>query len=187
MIFCKSCNLFSNSFIKAESMTVHRNVFSQYIRMHSVICHYLSQRYTVPSLCPGFSSDSANHAPMCGCCWAMGVCPGPGWANWWEEPLPWWCGVAGGCRMDRARLQADEGWTYLFFFFLEKYCPTCQVSLYIWGKYIILDNVSDMFNTSDTDMFSIMMHFPAIEKWYMILLKAAIKDKSMAWQNKNQL
>ena len=40
--------------------TVHRTVFSQYIKLCKTICHNLSQHCTVPFLCPIFSPESAN-------------------------------------------------------------------------------------------------------------------------------
>jgi len=40
--------------------TVPKTVFSQSIRMHTIICHNLSWHCTVPSLCPDFSSDSVD-------------------------------------------------------------------------------------------------------------------------------
>lgn len=44
-----------------------------------------------------------------------------------------------------------------------------------------------MVNTRSTDMFPIMMHFPIIGKWYIIVFKVRIKDKNTDCQNKDQL
>lgn len=59
---------------------VHSTVFSQLIKMHTVICYKLSWHYTVPSLSSGCSSDTVNNAPVFGCFWAMGALLRPGWA-----------------------------------------------------------------------------------------------------------
>ena len=48
--------------------TAHRTVFSQCIKMQTIICYKLSWHCTVPSLCFGFSMDSANCAPVFYCC-----------------------------------------------------------------------------------------------------------------------
>ena len=44
---------------------VHRTVFSQCIKMHTIICHHLSQHCTaLPSLCPGFHRHHINSTLM---------------------------------------------------------------------------------------------------------------------------
>ena len=77
--------LSSYSLITMGSMAPHVSlftVFSQCIRMHKLICHYLSQHCTQ---CPPhalFSVDTALIAHWCsGCCWVMDACPGPGQAT----------------------------------------------------------------------------------------------------------
>lgn len=42
--------------------------FSQCIKMYTIICYNLSQYHTVPSLCPGFSSDGFDLTLVCDCC-----------------------------------------------------------------------------------------------------------------------
>ena len=63
-------------------LTVHRIVFSQWIKMHTVISYNLIWHCTAPSPCSGSSPDSINSAPMLSCCWAMGAPLGPCWATW---------------------------------------------------------------------------------------------------------
>ena len=83
--------------------TVHRTVFSQGIKMHTTICHHLSQHSAaLPSLCPGFSPDSINNKPMFGCCWAMG-------AQWGRDSaMVAWSG--GSHRMGCAGPHVAHGW-----------------------------------------------------------------------------
>jgi len=57
-----------------------RTAFSQWTKMHPIICYNLSWHCTAYSLCPGFSSDSINRVPV-GCWWAVCVLLGLGWAT----------------------------------------------------------------------------------------------------------
>jgi len=100
----------------AYFFAVHRTAFSQWIKLHTIICYNLSQHFTAPSLCPGFSPDSANITQMYGCC------------EWWVctggqvrpltgiELLPWWLWAEGSCRMcwtrlcAACRLQVGHAW-----------------------------------------------------------------------------
>lgn len=44
-----------------------------------------------------------------------------------------------------------------------------------------------LVNARSTGIFSIMMYFPIIGEWYILLFEVHIKAKNMACQNKNQL
>jgi len=85
--FWQLWNLFLNSFTKMESkaayfFAVPRTVFSQHIKMHTIICHNLSKHCNAPSPCPDFGPVPTSHW-LFGCCWAMGVCLGLGQDTRW--------------------------------------------------------------------------------------------------------
>lgn len=52
---------------------VHRPVFTQYIKIHKLLCITLSWHCTAPSLCSGFNPDRANTALVFSWCWGAGV------------------------------------------------------------------------------------------------------------------
>ena len=60
---------------------VHRTVFSQYLKMHKLICHNLSWHCTLVSALMGLVAH-----------WCLVGAEGLGWAIQWEKLLPWWCG-----------------------------------------------------------------------------------------------
>jgi len=53
--------------------------------MHTIICYNLSQHCTVPSPCPGLSSDSFNRSLVFCCCWVMGALLCLGQAMQWDR------------------------------------------------------------------------------------------------------
>lgn len=54
----------------AYFFAVHRTVFSQRIKLHTITCHHLSQQHTALHV-PGAAQT------------AMGAHLGPGWTAWW--------------------------------------------------------------------------------------------------------
>lgn len=62
--------LFQNRKHSWVSSTIHRAVFSQFIKMPTVICQNLCQHCPVPAPCPSVSPGSVDHTLLCGCSWA---------------------------------------------------------------------------------------------------------------------
>ena len=88
--------------------TLQSTAFSQSIKMHTIICHHLSQRSQPcpPRALVWVNTEWIAHQRF-GCCWVMGVCLGPPSGS---EPPPWWHGVGGGRIASHARPWVGHAW-----------------------------------------------------------------------------
>ena len=88
---------------------VHRTMIRQCIPMHTSISHHFSQHCTVPSSCPGFSTDSANLIRLFDCCEQWVCVQGGARLLCRPEAPPWWQRAGGSHRIGWAWPRAAHG------------------------------------------------------------------------------